>query len=214
MRLIFVRHGVTEYNHLGRYQGHSDQPLSDKGRWEAEMAARHLEMIPIDAVYASDLSRALETAEIIAQRHRKTVQLVPDLRELDFGLWEGLTSAEIVQRFGGKSFETWMKDPEKAEIEGGESIADFSARIMRGYQYVAARHSSGNIVVVTHGGVLMVLSCLLTGTPVSKMRDYFVFNAAFSIVRLENGQAQFEAVNFRDHLTADPSDCDSPVYDI
>src|SRR5213078_2372373 len=92
--LLLVRHGETDWNAAGRLQGHTDRPLSDYGREQARRLADELSSEGVDAIYTSDLARARETAEIVAERLHLPVVLDPDLREKNWGTWEGLTSVE------------------------------------------------------------------------------------------------------------------------
>ena len=133
--LLLVRHGETDWNAVGRLQGHTDRPLSDHGRKQARRLAAELDGEEFDAVYASDLARARETAEIVAERLHLPVLLDPDLREKDWGNWEGLTSTE---RFG-------------IELVG-ESTEQHQKRMLRALGRIAAKHPYGRVLVVTHGG--------------------------------------------------------------
>ena len=134
-QLLLVRHGETDWNAAGRLQGHTDRPLSDYGREQARRLAAEIEGEDFDAIYSSDLARARETAEIVAERLRLPVVLDPDLREKDWGNWEGLTSTE---RFG-------------LELVG-ESTEQHQKRMLGALGRIAARHPHGRVLVVTHGG--------------------------------------------------------------
>ena len=133
--LLLVRHGETDWNADGRLQGHTDRPLSDFGREQARRLADEIAGEQFDAVYASDLARARETAEIVAERLQLTVVLDADLREKDWGNWEGLTSAERVG----------------VELVG-ESTESHQKRMLAALGQIAARHPYGRVLVVTHGG--------------------------------------------------------------
>ena len=134
-RLLLVRHGETDWNAEGRLQGHTDRPLSDYGRRQAQALAEELADEPLDALYASDLARARETAEIVGARLGLPVVLEPDLREKNWGTWEGLTPTE------------------RAEVEFvGESTEQHEERTLGALRRIAERHPGGRILVVTHGG--------------------------------------------------------------
>jgi 2,3-bisphosphoglycerate-dependent phosphoglycerate mutase len=133
--LLLVRHGETDWNAAGRLQGHTDQPLSDYGRAQARRLAEELAGEQFDAIYASDLARASETAEIVAERLHLPVDLDPDLREKNWGTWEGLTSEE------------------RLEVEpDGESTEQHQRRVLAALGRIAAKHPHGRVLVVTHGG--------------------------------------------------------------
>src|SRR6476469_9860646 len=133
--LLLVRHGETDWNAKGRLQGHTDRPLSDYGRRQAQQLAGELEDEELEAIYASDLARARETAEIVGARLGLPVVLDPDLREKDWGNWEGLTSTE---RLG-------------VELVG-ESTEQHQIRMLAALGRIAAKHPYGRVLVVTHGG--------------------------------------------------------------
>jgi len=132
---LLVRHGETDWNAAGRLQGHTDRPLSDYGRDQARRLADELAGEAFDAVYASDLARARETAEIVGERLQLPVVLDADLREKDWGTWEGLTP------------------PERMGVElVGESTEQHRRRMLRALGRIAAKHPYGRVLVVTHGG--------------------------------------------------------------
>lgn len=145
--LYLVRHGETEWNRNGRWQGHADIPLTEDGRQQARaLAARLLvENIRVDRVYTSDLSRASETAAIVADVIGREAVALPDLREIDIGGWSGLTRAEIVDRFPG-AFQTVFHAPD------GETHAAFVRRIVDAVLGLIERHPGEHIMLVTHGG--------------------------------------------------------------
>jgi broad specificity phosphatase PhoE len=134
--LLLVRHGETDWNADGRLQGQTDRPLSDFGRRQARQLAEELADEELEAIYASDLSRARETAEIVAERLELPVVLEPDLREKDWGTWEGLTGVER----------------DRVEFVG-ESTEAHQERILRALRRISERHpGDGRVLVVTHGG--------------------------------------------------------------
>jgi broad specificity phosphatase PhoE len=133
--ILLVRHGETDWNAAGRLQGHTDRPLSDYGRKQARRLAEELAAEEFDAIYASDLARARETAEIVAELLHLPVGLDPDLREKNWGTWEGLTSTE------------------RLDVElVGESTEQHQRRMLAALGRIAAKHPYGRVLVVTHGG--------------------------------------------------------------
>jgi broad specificity phosphatase PhoE len=133
--LLLVRHGETDWNADGRLQGQTDRPLSDYGREQARQLAEELDDEGLEAIYSSDLSRARETAEIVGERLGLPVVLDPDLREKDWGNWEGLTAVER----------------DRVEFVG-ESTGAHKERILRALRRISERHPAGRVLVVTHGG--------------------------------------------------------------
>jgi 2,3-bisphosphoglycerate-dependent phosphoglycerate mutase len=134
--LLLVRHGETDWNADGRLQGHTDCPLSDYGRRQAQALAEQLAAgEELGALYSSDLARARETAEIVGARLGLPVLPDPDLREKNWGSWEGLTA-----------------DERDAVEFVGETTAAHRERTLRALQRIAERHPVAHVLVVTHGG--------------------------------------------------------------
>jgi broad specificity phosphatase PhoE len=134
--LLLVRHGETDWNAEGRLQGQTDRPLNDFGRRQARRLAEQLEGEELEAIYSSDLARARETAEIVSERLGLPVELDADLREKDWGTWEGLTAVER----------------DRVEFVG-ESTRAHQERMLRALAGISAQHPhGGTVLVVTHGG--------------------------------------------------------------
>jgi broad specificity phosphatase PhoE len=146
--ILLVRHGETDWNVERRVQGHTDRPLNDTGRAQAVALADTLEGKQIDAIYSSDLLRAYETARIVAERRSLGVTIVPELRERDFGTWEGLTDEEILERFPHARTGAW------GDAETKEQMTE---RVHAALEQIATEHPDGNVLVITHGGPVRVL---------------------------------------------------------
>jgi probable phosphoglycerate mutase len=140
-RIILARHGETDWNLERRWQGHSDRPLNETGRAQAEALAEQLAGEPIAAIYSSDLMRAHETARIVASRLGRDVVAVPGLRERRFGSWEGLRDAEVEARFPGAH-----GPPD------GETRDEMLRRVLQSLEAIAATHAGETVLVVAHGG--------------------------------------------------------------
>ena len=160
-RVLLVRHGQSEWNAVGRWQGQADPPLSDVGRAQARAAAHSLGAL--DAVYASDLQRATETALIVAEQLGiGPVLLDPDLRERDAGEWSGLTREEIHEQYPG-----YLPDdrhtafaPERGKPKrppGWETDAALRSRVLTALRQIHESVPDGDVLAVTHGGVIYVL---------------------------------------------------------
>jgi alpha-ribazole phosphatase len=164
IRLFLVPHAETAWNASGRYQGQTDVPLSERGRQQALQLANRLASRTLDIVYASDLSRARETAVAIAQPHGLLVRTDPRLRELNFGAWEGLTYPQIQQQ-DPQSLGAWEAEGESESPPGGENLMDLARRV-RSFLDDIEKHAGGSNrtgVVVAHRGSLRVLLCLVLG---------------------------------------------------
>jgi broad specificity phosphatase PhoE len=159
--LLLVRHGETDWNAAGRLQGHTDRPLNEYGRRQARDLADRLSGDGIAAVYASDLARARETAEILGARLGLEVVIDPDLREKDWGTWEGLTSEERAQ----------------VEFEG-ESTEAHRERVLRAVRRIVEAHPAESVVVVTHGGSLRRIQAAVSGVALPVIDNCSVWTLA------------------------------------
>jgi broad specificity phosphatase PhoE len=146
--ILLTRHGETDWNAEGRVQGHTDRPLNETGLAQARRLAGELADERIDAVYASDLARALDTARLVAEPHGLPVVAITDLRERNFGSWEGLLDQEILERFPQAHTGPWGDDETPEELE---------ERVLRALHMIAANHPDGRVLVVSHGGPLRAM---------------------------------------------------------
>lgn len=162
IRLFFIRHGQTVWNHSGRYQGITDVPLSDFGRRQAQSLVPYFDKVEVDAVYASDLSRARDTAFPLAKSKGLDMQVISALREIDFGDWEGLTYEEITARWPG-AIEHMYSHPDTLKIQNGESFADVQERSYAALRKILAERDGQTIAVISHGGTIRCLLCALLG---------------------------------------------------
>ena len=154
--LHLVRHGETALSGTGVIAGRLDVPLSSRGEEQARAAARALRARSLAAVVSSPLSRARATAELVAAPHGLAVEIEPDLRELDFGVAEGLTFDEL-ERLHPEVAATWLARPHEVVFPGGEGRDDIAARVVRAAHAIAARHPRGECAVVSHAGPIRVL---------------------------------------------------------
>ncbi|MGZ8795378.1 MAG: histidine phosphatase family protein [Gaiellaceae bacterium] len=155
--LLLVRHGETDWNRDGRWQGGSDTRLNDVGREQARALSEELDG-DIAALYSSDLARARETAEIVATKLGLEVRVDPRLRERGFGSWEGLTTPEIAERFA-ESHRRWRAG-EGSGADDAETFEDFSARVTAFLADVLRLHPGEEVLVISHGGSIRVIHAL------------------------------------------------------
>lgn len=158
-QVLLVRHGATEWNETKRAQGQADIALNEQGRRQADEIARRLRSRRIDAVYSSDLQRAVDTARTIAETHGLQVATDPAFREIDQGEWEGLHVDEIRKRWP----ELWGEARHYSSRPGGESPADVRSRALAALTRAVASDPDGTIVVVSHGGTIRWLSAEALG---------------------------------------------------
>lgn len=214
-RLIFVRHGQTEWNAEGRIQGSSDTPLDDAGREQARRAGRRLgrffrtaRFLPA-AVYSSDLSRALETARIVREqlprRERVVLRTTPALRELGYGEWEGKTRAELEAEGWGEALRRWHGGDADALPPGAETKAEADARVDEFLACVVPRHSGETIIIVGHGGSLRLMLCRLLPLSPDEWGRVRLANTSLSEAFLVPGRRpRVTRINDTAHLEAMP----------
>ena len=178
-RIIAIRHGETAWNVDTRIQGHLDIPLNDTGRWQARRVGAALAGEELSAIYASDLGRAHQTAQAVAERAGLPVVADVGLRERAFGNFEGKTFAEIEADWPDQALR-WRKRDPAFEPAGGESLLRFRERIVGTLNRLAARHPGGQIVLVGHGGVMDVLYRAATGQELQAPRTWALGNAAIN----------------------------------
>lgn len=158
---IIARHGETEWNVTEIFRGQIDVDLNETGINQAELLAEYLSTSTIEAIYSSPLKRALKTAETIARPHRLKVNVDPDLIDLNFGQWQGLSHQEVKERYG-ELYATWITHPERVRMPGGETLEDVRKRVTRVINKVADNHP-GTSVIVGHRVVNKVIICALLG---------------------------------------------------
>ncbi|HHW04090.1 MAG TPA: alpha-ribazole phosphatase [Thermoanaerobacterales bacterium] len=183
-RFYLIRHGETLWNKESKYQGQSNIPLSDNGRLQAKRLSERLKEQKIDAIYASDLHRAMETAEIIAAPHRLEVFPTREMRELNFGIWEGFTFDEIVKRWPGE-MERWRRDPYNERPEGGETMAELCCRTSMFLKNAANAYPDKNILVVTHAGPIRALLSVILNLHYDLFWKFKISNASLTVVEYD-----------------------------
>lgn len=165
--ILLARHGETEWNRVGRWQGHADQPLNEAGRRQAAELAERLAGNRIAAIYSSDLARASQTAGAVASRLGLGVVEDAGLREIDVGSWSGLTRAEVEQRFP-EGYARWLR----GEIgHDGETREQLTARVVAAVERIGAEHPAETILLVTHGGAIRALRRYADGDPGDPMEN-------------------------------------------
>jgi len=194
-RIIAIRHGETDWNVATRIQGQLDIALNDAGRRQARRLADALSGEGLDAVYSSDLARARETAQAVAGKTGLELSTDSGLRERGFGVFEGLTFAEIEQRYPDDARRWRQRDPHFGP-GGGETLAAFFKRVVASVVALAARHRGQHIAVVAHGGVLDALYRAATRVPLDSPRTWQLGNA--SINRLLASDAGLTLVGWAD----------------
>ena len=199
LRIYLIRHGETEWNRQNRLQGHSNINLSPEGYHQAITLADHPPFHHIDAIYSSDLSRAIETASIIAERFNLGVKLMPELRETNFGDWEGREISELIAE-SPQAFGKFFTDPERCHPPHGETFLECQARVMIGIREIIANHDNQNVVAVSHGAAIRLILGATLDMPIHKMWAIAQFNMAVNVLRVDDGEFTVELINSTEHL--------------
>jgi len=175
-RFYLVRHGQTDWNKEGRYQGQADTPLNAAGEAQARRLADYFDGISIDAIYSSDLQRTRRTAEVIGERLGMSVRLDDRLREINHGVWEGMLFSDIRSQYKTE-LEVRETDPLAARAPGGESVSEVVDRVLAAADDIARRHPSQTVILVSHGLALAVLVCAGRGYPLNQVFEHVPDNA-------------------------------------
>ena len=194
MRLFLVTHAETDWTTVGRFQGHTDIPLNAQGKQQAELLQQRLAQELLDAIVASDLRRALETAMIIATPHGLPVQTDPRLRELHFGDWEGLTYAEVYQK-DPHGLAAWQHNLLEFSTPGGERLPALADRLHDFLHDLMSRLPDRQVLVVAHRGSVRVMLCLLLGIPVQNLWQFRLDVASLTEVRVSAEKVEVLRLN-------------------
>ncbi|MCE5234536.1 MAG: histidine phosphatase family protein [Clostridiaceae bacterium] len=203
MKLILIRHGQTQWNSESRVQGRTDIPLNEKGRQQARAIALRLQGIRFDAVYASPLSRAKETAETIAKFSGAEVVLDEDITEIQFGKWEGMTSEELHVTYPELFFDWgWIDRTEDCKSMEAEPQHELAARSLRFVERLKACHpDSARILVVGHTMPTKLIIAHFIGLPYERMRSLRIENCAYNELDTGHNERGFlNALNDTSHL--------------
>ena len=189
-RVLLVRHGATVSSGDDSFNGETDVALSEAGREQARSLGRRLAAERIDALYASPLTRAMDTARLIAAPHGREVVPIPSLREVSHGRWERKLRAEVETLYS-EEYRRWESDPFSFAPEGGESGLAVTARALPALLEIVGTHPGERVLVVSHKATIRLLIASLLGIDPRKYRD-----------RLESSPAGLTVLEFRDSAAA------------
>jgi len=199
LRLILIRHGASTWNDERRIQGQLDPPLSESGREQARRLAARMAGIELDGFYSSDLERALATARTLGAAIGKEPELLPGFREIALGEWEGLRGTEI-KELHPDLWAQWVANPSWDLVPGGERTEVFEARVAAALEQLRARHPSGRVVVVTHGGVIQVALLLALGRGSNGLFPFLIENTSMTVFDIREERTVVAKVNDTGHL--------------
>ncbi|HBU29532.1 MAG: phosphoglycerate kinase [Thiobacillus sp. GWE1_62_9] len=198
-RICLIRHGETRWNAEGRIQGHTDIPLNETGRAQALAMAFNAAHHRFHAIYSSDLLRATETAQVLAQREALEVKLLPQLRERHFGLFQGLTAAQGAERHP-EAYAHYIARDLDYDFGTGESLRGFAERVVDGIDWLVRHHGGQTIAAVCHSGVLDVVYRRASGRPLDTPRDFKIPNCALNWFHFDGQGWHLDAWGDRHHL--------------
>jgi alpha-ribazole phosphatase len=155
-RLILIRHGETDWNAEGRWQGQIDVPLNENGRQHAREVAHRLVGEGIQAIYSSDLKRAVETARVLGEATGLDIHIDARLREIHQGEWQGLLVSEIQERYSQR-FESRLRNPWTIAPPGGETVVQVQQRVDQALDDIVQKHPGETVAIVAHGFVIALL---------------------------------------------------------
>jgi alpha-ribazole phosphatase len=193
-RIYLIRHGETANAKDHALNGHFDIELSQKGKDQITAVAKVLKSSPIKAIYSSDLKRTRDSAEIISIHHDMTPVCYPELRELSFGKWEGLSLKKLNSKYPGE-VQKRFANPATFKAEGGETLHQLIERTLPKYEEIIANHVGEEIVIMSHGGVNRVILGHLLGIPLNNVFRITQENAGINIIQYYNSQPVVELVN-------------------
>jgi broad specificity phosphatase PhoE len=173
--LLLIRHGQTDWNVEARWQGQSDVPLNAKGLEQAGQIARMLHDRHLDAIYSSDLTRALQTAQLLSTGVGLPVTVDPRLREVYQGEWEGMLISEIEERYA-REFRLRRENPLSVAPPGGETTRHVQERVISAVQDILAKYPGGTVAVVSHGFAIAVILASYQGIPIDEVWALFPKN--------------------------------------
>ena len=199
-RICFVRHGETNWNIEQRLQGQMDLALNATGEAQAVAVGRRFVGSTATALFSSDLLRARQTAQPIAEALHLPIVLLPALRERHFGRCEGMTLEEISHQYDDDARAIQCHDPDYASPGGGESRRQHQVRILGCIEHLVREHAGQSIVVVTHGGALDVIYRRARQLPLEAPRDYPIPNAGINWIAIDGEQWSIERWGDDAHL--------------
>lgn len=182
MRFFIVRHGETDWNVAGRFQGRRDIPLNEKGLAQAHLLAQALEKVPFDRFWSSPLSRAFETAQAVAALQGRAVEIDEDLTEISHGDWEGLEADDVERRWPG-DLARWHETPHLLAMpgDGGETLIDVQRRSTEALDRLVAAGGE-NVLVAAHDAVIKVLLCACLEMPLRCFWRFQVGNGSITLL--------------------------------
>ncbi len=205
VKFFLIRHGQTLWNQEGRYQGDKDIGLTSLGIRQAKLASRYLSKVNFSNIYSSPLKRAVDTANIIRRSRNLEVIIRENLKEINFGKWEGMKFDKINEKYHS-GYQDWLKDPYNNSPTEGESFKTVQERaIAEINNMINENEDKSSVAVITHGGIILSLLVYWLQIPVPRWRSIVQRQGAINIAVIDKGFPYISAINYTGHL--------KPLYD-
>ncbi len=202
IKFFLIRHGQTLWNEEGRYQGEKDIGLSPTGIKQGELAAGYLSKVNFSNIYSSPLKRAVDTAAVIKKDRKLEVKIRENLKEINFGKWEGLKFDEINERYHD-DYKKWLGDLYNNSPTGGESFKNVQKRAIDEINNIIGENKDkSNVAVVTHGGIIISLLAYWLQVPVSRWGSLIQRQGAINIVVVDKNFPYISTINYTGHLVS------------
>ncbi len=198
-KLIIVRHAETDWNKELKYQGQQDIVLNDTGKEQAVKLSNYLSDSNIDTIYSSNLKRAYSTAKKINKFHNLKIKQEKELREIDFGKWEGMTYSKIKAHYP-EILKKWNQNPTLISPPAGEDLKRFKLRIVNVFAEIVEENREKNILVVTHGGAIKAYLTFILGIPLYNYWQFNISSTGISIINVYEEKYIIKSLNIIEHL--------------
>jgi probable phosphoglycerate mutase len=191
-KIYITRHGETEWNTQRRFQGQHDSPLTERGIMQVNLLSEYLQKIPITAIYASSCNRAVVTANIINSNKNLPLCVCDELREINFGVWEGMSTAEVKDKYPD-DFQKYFYSPDKyIPNNGGETFDEVRLRLLKKIEEIVSAHPNETVLIVTHGNTLRILHAYFTDCSLSAIWNLLAPPASLSLVVANGGNYEID----------------------
>lgn len=199
-RFYLIRHGETQWNKEGRYQGMTDIPLSEPGLAQADLLGKRFHYLPLDALYVSPLQRAMATAKPIEKETGVKMVVDEHFREIHFGEWEGKSVPQLQQEYG-ETYEKFFENPFLHTFPGEGSFDKVMERSVAEFEQLLQKHKGEYVAIVSHGGLLRVMLVGILGMDLPFYRKTWLTNTSITVVDvMENGKRILITLNDKAHL--------------
>ena len=199
VRILLVRHGETDWNKVGRFQGRTDIGLNVQGKAQAKALSLALREEPLKAIYSSPMIRAMETATAINRYHKAPLLQNDDLMEMDLGDFEGLLGRNLRNEHP-EFLSRWLEDAASVRMPNGENLAQVQERAWSVVEEIVENYHEGSILLCAHNFVILMILCRALGMAISDFRRLRLSVGAISIIEIGKGRNSVVCINDTCHL--------------